>query len=262
MSLKILEGLKFKNLNSPIHNLDPRVKLLISIYFFVIVIIYGSEWRGMLMISLIVILIEILILSIGRIAKAMLNTLRGATPIILFIVILQLLQFLTDPQSSELIVYRAVAYTVRFLAFLASFSLFFLTTMPDDVGNVLTFLKVPYNYAFAMVAAIRFTPIIADEIQQIVDAQRSRGLEFEKGGLLKRLKNLTYIFVPLIISIIRRSYEMAEALEIKCFGASKKRTSYRELRFTIIDASVAISASILFLLTIFAYHFQIFQGLP
>jgi len=262
MSLKIFDGLKFKDLNTPIHRLDPRVKLLISIYFFAIVIIFGSEWSGMLVISLIVIFIEVVVLAMGRAARSMLNTLRGAAPIILFIALLQLLPLLTESQPGELIIYRAVAYSLRFLAFLASFSLFFLTTMPDEVGNVLTFLRLPYNYSFAIVAAIRFTPVIADEIQQIIDAQRSRGLEYEKGSLIKRLKNLTYIFVPLLISIIRRSYEMAEALEIKCFGASKKRTSYRELKFSNTDALIALSASLLFVLTILAYHFQVFHGLP
>lgn len=262
MSLKIFEGLKFKNLNTPIHRLDPRVKLFVSIYFFITVIIFGKEWSGMITISIIVILIELSILLIGRVERAMLNTLRGALPIILFITLIQLIQFFTNAYMPELILYRAVGYAVRFLAFLASFSLFFLTTTPDDVGSLLTSLKVPYNYSFALVAAIRFTPVIADEIQQIIDAQRSRGLEFEKGSIFTRLKNLTYVFVPLMISIIRRSYEMAEALEIKCFGASKKRTSYKELKLRTVDVFILILASVLFALTMLAYYFQIFKGLP
>ncbi|MEM3156694.1 MAG: energy-coupling factor transporter transmembrane component T [Nitrososphaerota archaeon] len=262
MSLRIIEGLKFKNINTPIHRLDPRVKLLLSIYLFITVITFGAEWNGMLTISIIVILIEIFMLVIGRTVISMLNTLRGALPIILFIGLLQLIQFFNNSLPVELIFYRAIGYTIRFLAFLASFSLFFLTTSPDEVGKVLTFLKVPYNYSFALVAAIRFTPVIADEIQQIVDAQRSRGLEFEKGNIFIRLKNLTYIFVPLLISIIRRSYEMAEALEIKCFGASKKRTSYKELKIRNIEIFIAVFASILFISIMTAYYLQVFKGLP
>lgn len=262
MSLKIFEGLKFKNLNTPIHRLDPRVKLLLSMYLFITVIVYGVEWNGMIIISTTVILIEFVILMVGRTVKAMLNTLRGALPIILFIALLQLIQFFTDSNPAELILYRAIGYTIRFLAFLASFSLFFLTTMPDEVGNVLTFLKVPYNYTFALIAAIRFTPVIADEIQQIVDAQRSRGLEFEKGNLFVRLKNMAYLFVPLIISIIRKSYEMAEALEIKCFGASKKRGSYKEIKIRTNEVLIIIFASVLFTLTMLAYYLHLFKGLP
>ncbi len=262
MSLKILEGLRFKNIDTPIHRLDPRVKLLVSLYLFVIVIIFGNEWGGMFTISIIVILVEILLLKIGRVHKAMLNTLRGVLPIILFITIIQLLQLLGNSQPIDLILYRAAAYTFRFLAFIASFSLFFLTTTPDEVGNVLTFMKIPYNYAFALVAAIRFTPVIADEIQQIIDSQKSRGLDFEKGNLFSRLKRLTYVFVPLMVSIIRRSYEMAEALEIKCFGASKKRTSYKELKFSTIDFIALILATLFFTIAFTARYLNLLSGMP
>jgi len=93
-----------------------------------------------------------------------------------------------------------------------------------------TKLRIPYMYSFAFISAIRFTPILAEELQTIMDAQRSRGLELDRGNPIKRIRRYIPILVPLIVNVLRRSYELAEAMEVKCFGASKKRTFLRELK--------------------------------
>lgn len=244
MSLSIIQGLKFRSLETPIHRIDPRVKLLLSIYILATAIAYGEAFRGILLVSLVLILIEVVLLRIGRVDRLMLATLRGAAPLAAIVLVLQLLSSLDRPPLEA--AYLSAAYTSRFITFLASFSLFFLTTSPDEVGLTLTYLRVPYSYAFAFIAAIRFTPIIADEVQSIIDAQRSRGVEFEKGGFLGRVRRLIPIFMPLLVNAIRRSYEMAEAMEVKCFGASRRRTSYRELKATRRDyAWLGVSTALL-----------------
>ncbi|RLG08659.1 MAG: hypothetical protein DRN68_03220, partial [Thaumarchaeota archaeon] len=140
----------------------------------------------------------------------------------------------------------------RLIALLASFSIFFLTTTPEEIGMTLTKLKIPYMYVFAFISAIRFTPILAEELQTIMDSQRSRGLELDKGNPLTRLRRYIPILVPLIVNVLRRSYELAEAMEVKCFGASKKRTYLKELKLrpkdliVIILTLISISISIYF----------------
>ena len=84
---------------------------------------------------------------------------------------------------------------------------------------------MPYEFAFAFTTAVRFVPVLAEEAQTIMDAQKARGLELEKGGLLKRIRNYVPVLIPLIVSAIRRSLELAEAMESRAWGATKKRTN-------------------------------------
>jgi energy-coupling factor transport system permease protein len=79
---------------------------------------------------------------------------------------------------------------------------------------------------------------MAIDAQTVVDAQRSRGLELDKGNFMKRIRNYVPILIPLIISAIRRSVELAEALEARGFGATEKRTSIATLKMRSADFAV------------------------
>jgi energy-coupling factor transport system permease protein len=105
---------------------------------------------------------------------------------------------------------------------------------------------VPYEFAFAFTTAVRFVPVLAEEAQTIMDAQKARGLELEKGGFLKRIRNYVPVLIPLIVSAIRRSLELAEAMESRAWGATKKRTNLYVLKFRRGDfALLAITVVVL-----------------
>jgi energy-coupling factor transport system permease protein len=124
----------------------------------------------------------------------------------------------------------AAAMTLRFIVLIESFSVFFLTTSPDHLGLALEQTRVPYEFSFAFTTAVRFVPVLAEEAQTIMDAQKARGLELEKGNFLKRIRNYVPILIPLIVSAIRRSLELAEAMESRAWGATKKRTNLYVLK--------------------------------
>ena len=111
-----------------------------------------------------------------------------------------------------------------------SFSVFFLTTSPDHLGLALEQSHIPYEFSFAFTTAVRFVPVLAEEAQTIMDAQKARGLELEKGNFMKRIRNYIPILIPLIVSAIRRSLELAEAMESRAWGATKKRTNLYALK--------------------------------
>jgi energy-coupling factor transport system permease protein len=92
-----------------------------------------------------------------------------------------------------------------------------------------------------------------------MDAQKSRGLELEKGNFLKRIRNFIPILIPLIVGAIRRSLELAEAMESRAFGAKKERTSLYLLRMRRSDWC-ALSASGLVLAS--ALYIRYFTRLP
>ncbi|MEM0482304.1 MAG: energy-coupling factor transporter transmembrane component T [Nitrososphaerota archaeon] len=262
LSLPLLQALKYRSLDTPIHRLDPRVKLLASMSFLVTALLFGDYWGGMLIVSTTIILTQLVLLQVAKSAKYMLSTMRGAIPLVALVFLLSLLGVLESTAALWELLYKAAASSIRFLAFLTSFNIFFLTTSPDEVGQLLLKFRIPYVYSFTFVAAVRMAPVIADEAQEIIDAQRSRGVEFEKGNPIKRIRALVGLFVPLLINSLRRAYEMAEALEVKCFGASEKRTAYREMRASRKDILSAVVMLAALTLVLIARSLKLFTGLP
>lgn len=262
MSLSLLQGLKYRSLETPIHRLDPRTKLLASFTFLATALFYGDYWDGMMLMATAIIITQLTLLKVAKSARYLVTTIRGATPLVALVFILSLLGVLDAQTPIWDSIYRAAASSIRFLAFLTSFNIFFLTTSPDEFGQLLLKLRIPYTYTFTFVAAVRLAPIIADEAQEIIDAQRSRGVEMEKGGPVKRIKALVSIFIPLLINSLRRAYDMAEALEVKCFGASERRTFYQEIKSSHRDIIVSFIVVSLFALLIAAKVSKLFTGLP
>jgi energy-coupling factor transport system permease protein len=243
--MSLFEGLRFRPGNTFIHRLDPRVKLLVSLALLTTAIIYVDV---LIVVSLLA--LEAALVSAAKVGRLWRKTLRGSIPLaVLVFVITFISQYSREPQLLVAAGY-SLAYSLRLIVFLSSFSLFFLTTSPDEIALTLQTLRLPYEYSFAFVSAIRFTPVMAEELRTVMDAQRSRGLELDKGPFMKRLRNLVPVLVPLLVNVIRRSYELAEAMEVKCFGAAKKRTSLRVLEIKRNDVIFLVAAMVLFVLAV------------
>lgn len=239
--MSFFDGLKFRKISSPIHNLDPRVKFIYACIIFIAAIIF---WELIPLIGLF--LIQIPLVQIARVRREWARSMRGAALLASIIFFTNLIfSFLgagSTFRTSSL--EYALAMMFRFLVLVEAFSIFFLTTSPDHLGLALEQSHVPYEFCFAFTTAVRFVPVLADEAQTIIDAQKARGLELEKGSFFKRVRNYIPILIPLIVSAIRRSLELAEAMESRAWGAVKKRTNLYELKFNMGDyllAAVALS---------------------
>jgi energy-coupling factor transport system permease protein len=142
---------------------------------------------------------------------------------------------------------------------MTSFSLFFLTVHPDQLSQALIQMHVKFEFAFAMSMAMRLVPTLAQEAYAIMDAQKARGVELDKGNPVKRIRNIIPIIVPLIIVSIRKALSIAESMESRGFGASKKRTYMDKLKFRKRDwAVVMISLTML----IFVTYVRLYVPLP
>jgi energy-coupling factor transport system permease protein len=149
--------------------------------------------------------------------------------------------------------------SLRFLVLVESFSIFFLTTSPDHLSLALEQSHVPYEFCFAFTTAVRFVPVLAEEAQTIMDAQKARGLELERGNFIKRVRNYIPILIPLIVSAIRRSLELAEAMESRAWGATEKRTNLYVLKMKSADYTlIAVSIAML----IFGVYVRLFIPIP
>lgn len=250
--MSLLESLRFSRGDSPIHNLDPRVKFLMTLVLFLAAVMFMD------LIPLIVIfLVQIPLVTIGKIQSEWFKSLKGGVflAFIIFVTNLISFYFFQGRTLTTSNVEKAITLTVRFLVLITSFSIFFLTTSPDKLSLALDKTRIPYEFNFAFITAIRFVPVLADEAQSIIDAQRSRGLELDKGGFLSRIQKYIPILLPLIINSIRRSLELAEAMESRAFGATRERTNLYELKMGNLDYLALITTLIAFLIVIYIRFF-------
>ena len=229
MSLRIFEGFRFTYRTTPIHRMDPRPKFLIALTIFTLSLIFMN-----IMILLLLLIGQLPLVYISKSVRRWLNSVKGGAALAALIFIMN---FLT---GSTLVF--SLTMTLRFLVLVSAFSLFFMTTSPDDLGLVLEKAKLPYELSFTFTTAVRLVPTMALEAQTIIDAQRSRGLELDRGNLLVRVKKYIPILIPLIVSAIRRSMELAEALESRAFGAVKTRESLVILKMKPSDYAISLIA--------------------
>jgi energy-coupling factor transport system permease protein len=254
--MSVFDGLKFRKVYSPIHSLDPRMKFIFVCAVFVSAILFSQ-----ILPLLALLLLAIPFVLLARVQKQWLRSLRGA----LFLAALIFLSnfifsfWSTGFRFTSTMIEYAASMTLRFVVLVESFSVFFLTTSPDHLGLALEETRVPYEFSFAFTTAVRFVPVLAEEAQTIMDAQKARGLELEKGNFLRRIRNYIPVLIPLIVSAIRRSLELAEAMESRAWGATKKLTNLYALKlhrgdYVLLAITVAIIA-----LTI---YFRLFVKIP
>ncbi|MDH5374194.1 MAG: energy-coupling factor transporter transmembrane protein EcfT [Candidatus Bathyarchaeota archaeon] len=254
--MSVFEGLRFRKVYSPIHNLDPRIKFVYVCAIFVAAIIF---WE--LLPLIILFLIQVPFVFLAGVKREWLRSMRGAA---FLATIIFLTNFIFKFINAGYVVTasnleNAIAMTLRFVVLVESFSVFFLTTSPDHLGLALEQTRIPYEFCFAFTTAVRFVPVLAEEAQTIMDAQKARGLELERGNFLKRIRNYIPILIPLIVSAIRRSLELAEAMESRAWGATKNRTNLYVLKMHKGDiVLIAITVGILAA----AVYVRLFLGIP
>jgi energy-coupling factor transport system permease protein len=235
--MSVFEGFRFRRVNSPVHNLDPRIKFVYSCVIFVIAILY---WE--LIPLAVLFLLQVPLVLLARVKREWLGAMKGAAFLASLIFLTNFIYSFVNGgyKVSVSSIEYASAMTLRFLVLVESFSIFFLTTSPDHLGLALEQTRVPYEFCFAFTTAVRFVPVLAEEAQTIMDAQKARGLELEKGSFLKRIRNYIPILIPLIVSAIRRSLELAEAMESRAWGATNKRTNLYSLKLSKWDFFMVI----------------------
>ena len=257
--MSVFEGFKFRKVYSVIHDLDPRIKFFFVCILFVMAILFTEVVALVFMFF-----IPLPFVFVAKVSRQWLRSLRGAA---LFAAIIFAFNFIFGyfyPNSNDLItppvdtameylilLESASAMTLRFVVLIASFSVFFLTTSPDRLGLALQQSHVPYEFCFAFTTAVRFVPVLADEAQTIMDAQKARGLELERGNLLKRVRNYIPILIPLIVNAIRRSLELAETMESRAWGASEKRTNLYKLKLKSADFVLVLISVLMLILAVY-----------
>ncbi|MGQ9565225.1 MAG: energy-coupling factor transporter transmembrane component T family protein [Candidatus Bathyarchaeales archaeon] len=254
--MSMFSGFQFRKISTPIHNLDPRIKFIFVIVIFAVAMMFNEFF-----VLIVLFFAQVPIVLVAKVQREWIRSMRGAAFLaaIIFVTNLVFSYIYGGYQLTPWLLENAAALTLRFVLLVESFSIFFLTTSPDHLGLALEQSRMPYEFCFAFTTAVRFVPVLAEEAQTIMDAQKARGLELEKGNFLKRIRNYIPILIPLIVSAIRRSLELAEAMESKAWGAIKKRTNLYELKMRKGDY---ILVTLTILILIIAIYVRLFLPVP
>ena len=236
-----------------VHALDPRTKLLFLIAFIVAIFI-ADTFYGMILCAL---ALMVIVIAARVPFGSVLRSVKGILFILILTSVLNLFfhggEHLFTPENWVIKIYReAIVYTVflllrLFLLVMAS-AILTLTTTPvrltDGIESLLTplkWIKFPvHELALIMSIALRFIPTLIDETNRIIAAQKARGADFESGNIIKRIKSVVPILIPLLISAFRRAEELGDAMDARCYSGSKNRTKYKKLIFGWRDLVAAI----------------------
>lgn len=259
---------------SAIHKLDPRTKIILAVIFIVTVFLAKNPITLFCLALITVIMILVSKISL----KVILKSIKPLVFILIFTAVLNI--FLTKGNGEPVFAFwvikiykeglvRAAFMFFRVIIFiLSSTVLLTYTTSPisltDGLESLLSPLKkikVPvHSFAMMMSIALRFIPILIEETEKIMNAQKSRGADFSNGGLVKRAKALIPILIPLLASAFNRADELATAMECRCYRGDKNRTKLVKLEFKIRDfiwlfAFIIIAVCVI-LLGIVPYEFE------
>ena len=227
---------------SPIHRLDPRVKIVL-----LVALITGIFLAANLVAYVPVILFLALITRLSRVPVKMM--VKGLKPLRFILILTFLLNLFFLPGETPLadlgfaVITReaaltAVHYSLRLVLLVLMSSLLTLTTPPivltDGLERLLSPLRVihfpAHEMAMMMSIALRFIPTLLEEADKIMKAQTARGADFESGNLIVRAKAMVPLLVPLFVSAFRRAGDLAMAMEARCYHGGEGRTRLRVLK--------------------------------
>lgn len=229
--------------NSLVHSLDPRAKIVISMIFMVVLFV-GNNFYSFAVAGT----FAVLAVTLSKIPwKVLIRGLRPIVFIMLFTTALHL--FLTPGPAIFQIgplkaswpgLIQGLFIGIRLIILIVFTSLLTLTTSPIELTDGLEDTLKPFSrigvpaheIAMMMTIALRFIPTLLEEADRIMKAQMSRGADFESGNMIQRAKSLVPLLVPLFVSAFRRADELAMAMEARCYRGGEGRTRMRQLRLS------------------------------
>ncbi len=115
-------------------------------------------------------------------------------------------------------------------------SYFILTTNVSEFVAAMEKIHMPQEIIIPLSVIFRFFPTVIEEIHSIVDAMNMSGLNLNLENILTRpLKMLEYLFIPLIMSIVKTGDELSAAVLTRSMDNPVQRTNICEIGFKLVD---------------------------
>lgn len=233
--------------NSILHKIDARMKIVLTFAFIVIIFLCKNFYSLGVMVFMLAIMVASSKISIKVI-------LRGVKPILFIIIFTAILNIFYTDKGETWFEYKflkitsggvfvAIFMAIRIICLIIASSLLTYTTSPTMITDGLERLLSPLKFmkssvhtvAMMMTIALRFIPTLIEEFEKITNAQKARGADLETGGLIQRSKALVPIFIPLFITSFRRAYELAFAMECRCYNGGEGRTRMKQMKLSKVD---------------------------
>lgn len=246
--------------DSPVHRLDARAKVLAMLLFLTAIFAVNRLWAFGIVYAVGVAALIVARIPLGeavRTVRGLVALLAVSCLINMFFTAGDTLLWQAGPlhltaegvQNSGLMLLRLTAL-VGFAGLLSY------TTTPLDLADGVERLLSPFGrlgfpaHEFAMMMAIslRFVPVLTDEFGRIVKAQKSRGGDFTDGPMVERVRGLVAVAVPLLYNALRRADELAVAMEARAYTGGDGRVKLREPKWRACDTCVVAGALLLWAL--------------
>ncbi len=244
---------------SVLHRTDPRIKIVLMILFIVFIFLSGNIF-ALLFATLSV---ATVLLASKVPFKMYLKNMKAILPVLIFTSIINLFYgeggrvlfsfWIFEINTAGL--YRTFFMALRILLLIFISSVLTYTTTPNDLTDAIESLLSPLKYlglksavhtlAMMMTIALRFIPTLIEEAEKIMNAQKARGADLESGGLMERVKALIPILIPLLFSSVRRAYELAEAMECRCYNGGEGKTRMKQMKLSVTDFWVSFASAII-----------------
>ncbi|MBO4682481.1 MAG: energy-coupling factor transporter transmembrane protein EcfT [Bacilli bacterium] len=244
---------RYSPYNTVVHRIDPRSKIFYMVLLFVAIFLQFTMWSTNLIISGLLLVLMIIVMGISRISfTSLLKSFVSMWFLLIFLLVIYALvpnKAYVHPAFNlgSLTIYYDAFYqwgyiVLRLVMILCTTMVLTSTTKPMDLTNGLEwgmgFLKPihfpAHEIAMTISIALRFIPTILDETNRIMKAQSSRGVDFNH-GILTRVRAIVSLIIPLFVSAIERSEELANAMEARGYDPRMKRTHFHVMRFTYLD---------------------------
>lgn len=254
--------------DSFVHKMDPRIKIIITVIFVVAIFMC----RNFLSLALMILTVALTV-AVSKVPFRMFfKSIKPILPIVLFTAVINVfyvgggkelisLGFLKITEKGLM---TAIFMAMRIILLIISSSVLTYTTVPtmltDAIEKLLSPLKIfhiqVHTLAMMMTLALRFIPTLIEEIERITNAQKARGADFENGSFTDRAKALIPVLIPLFVSAFRRAYELAFAMNCRCYTGGEGRTRMKQMKMKASDAAalvffVAVTVGIVLLNKIF-----------
>ncbi|MBR7132324.1 MAG: energy-coupling factor transporter transmembrane protein EcfT [Clostridia bacterium] len=245
--------------NSLLHRTDPRAKIVLMILLIVFIFL-AKNLFALLFATACVGCIAL----ISRVPfRLYIKNMKAILPVLIFTAVINLFygdggRILLEVWKLRITtggIYNSVFMALRIVLLIFMSSVLTYTTTPNDLTDAIESLLSPLKFvglkgavhtlAMMMTIALRFIPTLIEEAEKIMNAQKARGADLESGGLVDRVKALIPILIPLLISSVRRAYELAEAMECRCYNGGEGKTRMKQMHLSNTDFLVSAAAIIM-----------------
>ena len=258
--------------DSPVHRADARAKFIVMIVY-IVTVIFADSFMQFALIALL--LLAVVLLSRVPPLKV-LGSLKAIIVLAVVTFIFTVLLNKGNGAEAETLYVEFGPFCIcgtglmtggfilcRIVLLVLGPTMVTLTTTPVDMADAIEFLLAPLKlfrvpvHAFGMIMsiALRMIPTLFEETSRVMNAQKARGACLDHGNVFKRIGALVPVLIPLFISAFKRSADLADAMESRCYNGGKGKTRMKVLRFKASDIIVMLlSAALLFFILVCVYN--------